>query len=359
MRIGIVTKWFASGQAVVSRYIRSALDELGHDTFVLAREGTGPRSGVDRVPDPIWDQPGVTETGESDVPLAVYQGWVADNSLDVVMADNLYQFEELAQVRAGGVKTIGRFVWEHFSEEHAAPARDAYDVIYSLHRGEQERYAGMGIQSPHVIWGCHPELLAVEPSRREDGTVTFLLPGSFMGRRKPLDEVLEAFSRTSDARLRLIVKGQTQKKEGKLARHAQRDPRIEILLEDQPTNQHLSFVAGADVCLAPTRWEGLGLPLYEAIAFGQPVITNDNAPMNEAVLDGVNGLLVGAEAGGTARSGIPSWNPDVDDLASAIERVADDGLRAELAAGARRLRDGERAWSRTVAGLGELLAAVA
>lgn len=360
MRIGIVTKWFASGQAVVSRYIRSALDELGHDTFVLAREGTGPRSGVtERPTDPIWDQPGVTETGQSDVPIEVYERWAADHELDVVMTDNLYQFDELARLRAGGVKTVGRFVWEHFGEQHAAPARAAFDVVYSLHHGEQKRYAGMGIESPYVPWGCHPDLLAVEPARRDDATVTLLLPGSFMGRRKPLAEVLEAFSRTSDERLRLIVKGQTQKKAGKLTRHAERDPRIEILLEDQPTDQHLSFVAGCDVCLAPTRWEGLGLPLYEAIAFGQPVITNDNAPMNEAVLDGVNGLLVGAEADGTARSGIPSWNPDVDDLASAIERVADDGLRAELAAGARRLREGERAWSRTVAGLGELLAGVA
>ena len=39
MRIGLVTKWFASGQAVVARQIRSALDGLGHETFVLAKQG--------------------------------------------------------------------------------------------------------------------------------------------------------------------------------------------------------------------------------------------------------------------------------------------------------------------------------
>ena len=46
MRIGIVTKWFASGQGVVSRQLRSALDELGHETFVLARPGGGPRAAL-------------------------------------------------------------------------------------------------------------------------------------------------------------------------------------------------------------------------------------------------------------------------------------------------------------------------
>ena len=131
MRVGIVTKWFASGQAVVSRYVRSALEELGHETFILAREGTGPRSGVDRVPDPIWDQPGVTETGESDVPIETYREWVSANSIDVVMTDNLYQFDEMAALRADGVKTVGRFVWEHFERGATSRApRQAFDVVY-------------------------------------------------------------------------------------------------------------------------------------------------------------------------------------------------------------------------------------
>ena len=49
----------------------------------------------------------------------------------------------------------------------------------------------MGIESPYVVWGCHPELLAVEPDQSDDGLVRLLVPGSFMGRRKPLDEMLE------------------------------------------------------------------------------------------------------------------------------------------------------------------------
>ncbi len=360
MRVGIVTKWFASGQAVVSRYVRAALEELGHETFVLAREGTGPRSGVaERTPDPVWDQPGVTETGLSEVPLAVYREWVERERIDVIHCDNLYAFGELAALRAEGMRTVGRFVWEHFSSEHVAGAKKAFDVVYSLHRAEQERYAGMGIESPYVTWGCHPELLAVEPDRREDGLVRLLVPGSFMGRRKPLDEMLDAFGRTNDERLRLVVKGQTARREGKLAKAASEDSRIEIMIEDQPTDEHLRFVAGCDVCLSPTRWEGLGLPLYEAIAFGQPAITNDNPPMNEAVADGVNGYLVSAAVEGTARSGITSWSPDAGELARAIGRIADDSARAELAAGARELREGERAWSRTVEGYSELLSMVA
>jgi glycosyltransferase involved in cell wall biosynthesis len=360
LRVGIVTKWFASGQAVVSRQVRSALEELGHETFVLTREGTGPRSGVtDRVSDPVWDQPGVTETGEADVPLATYREWVAANGIEVLLADNLYQFDEIAALRADGVKTVGRFVWEHFADEHVGGATEAFDVVYSLHRAERERYRALGIESPYVPWGCHPELLAVEPARFDDGFVRLLVPGSFMGKRKPLEEVLEGFASTRSERLRLIIKGQTSKKEGKLTKAARSDERIEILIEDQPTDEHLSFVAGCDVCLAPTRWEGLGLPLYEAIAFGQPAITNDEPPMNEPIVDGVNGLLVPSSQIGTARSGIPSWSPDPTALGAAMERMADDAEREQLAAGARELRSGERAWARTVEGYDGLLRALA
>ena len=43
-------------------------------------------------------------------------------------------------------------------------------------------------------------------------------------------------------------------------------------------------------------------------------------------------------------------------MAAAIDRLAeDDALRAELAAGAARLRDGDRAWEHTVRGFEALL----
>jgi 1,2-diacylglycerol 3-alpha-glucosyltransferase len=166
MRVGIVTKWFASGQAVVSRYIRSALDELGHETFVLAKQGRGPRARQARVADPVWDQPGVTTASQAEIPAAEYERWVAENALEVVLCDQNDQFAEIAALRRNGVRTIGRFVWEHFAPEHAEPAREAYDVIYSFTRAEQQRYRGFGIESPLLTWGCHPELLQVAEQAR-------------------------------------------------------------------------------------------------------------------------------------------------------------------------------------------------
>ena len=356
MRIGLVTKWFSSGQATVARYFRDAFAELGHETFVLARPGSGPRAGGSDVDDPVWEAPGVTHASQQEVPTEEYARWASGNGLDFAFFDNAYEFDEIRDgLRANGVTTVGRFVWEHFSDEDVAPAQDAFDVIYSMTSAEHERYAAMGIEAVRVHFGIHPELLALEP-RRDPDRITLVWPGSFMGRRKPIDEAIEALGRVGDPRLRLLLRGQVKRKEGKLAKAAERDPRIEILLEDLPTAEHLQSFANADVCLTPSRWEGLGLPLYEATAVGMPILTNDDPPMNEVVADGLNGLLFASHPDGTTRSGIDAKSPDVDDMARAIEAITDDELRAKLSAGALEVRD-RLAWSRTVEDLAALLEA--
>jgi glycosyltransferase involved in cell wall biosynthesis len=360
MRVGVVSKWFNRGQPVVGRQLRSALDELGHETFVLARpkKERGPRPGaLDR--DDVWDQPDVTESAAYEITEHEYIQWVEANGIEAILCDQNYQFAELAELRRRGVRTIGRFVWEHFTAEHVAGAREAFDVVYSFTRAEQARYRDMGLETPYIPWGCHPELIeageSVERAASPD-TVSFVFPGGFLGHRKPLEPVLEAFESTDDDRLRLVVKAQVERKHIRPAEEAAaRDPRIELRLGDRPTAEHLHELAGFDVCLAPARWEGLGLPLYEAIAFGQPAITNDAPPMNEPVHDGVNGVLVASRANGTARSGIAAVDPDVGELRRAIEELADDSRRAELAAGALRVRDSERRWSATVEGIGRML----
>ena len=356
MRVGLVSKWFASGQAVVTRQIRSALDGLGHETFVLAKPGKGPRASQERVADPVWDQPGVTQGSSADIPRDEYRAWASDNSLDVVLCDQNDQFDEIAALRADGVRTIGRFVWESFAPADAEPARAAYDTIYSLTRAEQARYRTLGIDSPLLTWGCHPELIEVAESvERDPELVRFVVPGSFMGKRKPFPEIVEAFTRARGDHLRLLIRGQVDRKAGKLEKAAGGDPRVVIELEDRPTDEHLRQFASCHVCLSPSRWEGLGLPLYEAVAFGMPSITNDSPPMNEVVLDGVNGICVDSVPWGQAGSGIPAFDPDFEQLTAAIQRLGDAAERERLAAGAVRLRENERSWERTVEGLEELL----
>ena len=358
MRIGIVSKWFDRGQPVVGRYLRTAFEDLGHETVVLARpkKERGPRPGaLDRKD--VWDQPGITEASAYDIPLDEYRAWVEAEGVAAVFCDQNYQFGELATLRREGVRTVGRFVWEHFTEDHVAGAREAFEIVYSFTHAEQQRYRGWGVDSPRIQWGLHPELLEIAESAtpRDDGITTLVYPGGFIGHRKPVKEVVEAFMRTLDPNSRLLITAQVDRKRLDAVKEmVAGDDRIELVLDDLPRLEHLRRVAECDVCVTPSRWEGLGLPLYEATAFGMPIVVNDNPPMNEVVTDGVNGLLVAGIQDGTAKSGIPAFSPDVTELARAFDRLTDPELRGQLAEGSRRKRE-ELSWSRTVDGFRDIL----
>jgi glycosyltransferase involved in cell wall biosynthesis len=312
----------------------------------------------------VWDQPGVTGASDYLIPSSEYADWSEANSLELVMFDQNYQFEEIERLRRAGVTTIGRFVWEHFSAEHVDAAVAALDAIYSMTACERKRYREIGIDSPRVRWGCHPDLIpgaeAKDAERTDSHTVPLMFPGGFMSKRKPLAEVIEAFRAADGEELRLILKAQVDRRLTTVRRLARggrigrRDRRIEIVSEDLPTDEYLRLFAASEAIVAPSRWEGLGLHLYEATALGIPIVTNDNPPMNEIVIDGRNGLLVPGHADGEARSGIAAFTPDVPALTEAIERLRDPGLRAELAAGARQRRV-ELSWEHTVADIGALI----
>ena len=206
---------------------------------------------------------------------------------------------------------------------------------------ERERYRGWGLETPRVPWGIHPELLAVPVSRRDDGLVRFVFPGGFLGHRKPAEPVIEAFSAARGDRLRLLVKAQVERSRLKgIHSMVDADERIEFRLADEPWGEHLAAIAANDVSISPSRWEGLGLPLYEAVAFGMPTITNDDPPMNEVISDGENGLLLIFRRTRTARprSGYPFRQaPDIPAMTDAlIERLAEPATLAELRAGTER-----------------------
>jgi glycosyltransferase involved in cell wall biosynthesis len=355
MRVGICAYWFNRGQGVVARQIRSAIDSLGHETFVLARPtraGNIRPAFVDH--SGVWDQPGVTDASQYRIPAAEMLAWGRQHELDVCLFDQNYEFDAIAGLRDAGIVTIGRFVWEQFSSEHVEPAKRALEVVYSLTAAEQERYAGMGIESPRVHWGIHPELLAYAPEIRADGGArTYFYPAGFLSKRKPVKQILKAFGKLDADDARLIVKGQVERELGLLEKGA-RDPRVEVVLEDLPTDEHLRLFAAADVCVAPSRWEGLGLHLFEAMALGLPVIANDNPPINEVILDGENGLLVKGRKRGRAKSGIPAYMPSVGGLAEAMREVRDPDRLAALREGVGAARE-RLAWTRTVSDYAALL----
>lgn len=91
-----------------------------------------------------------------------------------------------------------------------------------------------------------------------------------------------------------------------------------------PATQELvaRWMQAADLVIAPSRAEGLGLAAVEALACGVPVVACAVGGLVEVVKDGFNGVLVQPD--------------DPAELRGAIERLLrSDGLRSQLASRAR------------------------
>jgi glycosyltransferase involved in cell wall biosynthesis len=399
VRIGIVTYWFNRGQGTVGRHLRSALTQLGHDTFVLARPTTDTfikPSFVDNAD--VWQQPNIVQASSFSIPASEYRAWARTNRLDTVFCFQNYQFDEISELRDSGIRTVGTFMREDFGSQHVTAAREAFSDIYALTPSDSSRFAAFGLDSSYVPWGCHPEtVIDAEP---ESDQVLFMFPGGFLSARKPVLAVIDAFRRVSRPDVRLLVKVQAapgnverlrareltdpsalkrrvaQSRAGRAAvarvrgRHrgrrtwvhsgaelvesVQRDPRVRLELGDVAAREYVHTLASSDVCVTPARWEGLGLHLYEATAAGLPLIVNRLPPMNEIVEDGTNGIVVGGEVSGATGSGAEIHEVSISGLAAAFNQLADPEFRRGMREGAKKRR-AELDWDTTVQGLAALL----
>jgi glycosyltransferase involved in cell wall biosynthesis len=375
--IGIVCYWFNRGQATVGRHVRSIIDQLGYQTFVLARptKDRFVKPGYIDTQD-VWKQDGVQKATNFQISFNEYHHWVKKNKIGIVFFDQNYQFDEIEKLRKSGVITIGRFVWESFSPSHVESAKIAFDIIYSLTLCEKKRYHNFGIDSPLLRWGVFPDLIKFKDKPKKIHT-TFFYPGGYLSPRKPTGALIEAFSLVKNPDIRLIIKTQThlhpkdliipRKREDTRKKFIRNDdpillkryellddPRIIIIDDDLSTEEYLSLFSSCDVCIAPSRWEGLGLHLYEAIGFGLPIITNNIPPMNEIVRDRENGYLVESINIGRTKSGIDAFEPDILDLSRGLLFFSDPDRIKRCQCNMRKYRK-QYAWDYTVNDYQELL----
>ncbi len=144
--------------------------------------------------------------------------------------------------------------------------------------------------------------------------------------RKNLPGLIEAYARLdSAARPALVLAGSgvpwnpegTDSLNEALERLPSGVRRSIVLTGYIPEKEKVAMLSGAEALVYPSRYEGFGLPVLEAMACGTPVVTSNRSALPEVAADAA--LLVDPD--------------DPADIADAIERVlTEDRLRADLSA---------------------------
>ena len=286
MNIGIVTTWFERGAAYVSKAYREALVSR-HNVYVFARGGDGDGRG-----NPNWDAeyvtwgPYVPDGGRTGVAWRLFRRWVRARRLDMILFNEQHSWTPVVRARRKLRVPIGAYV--DYYTRRTAPFFHLYDFLLC----NTKRHHSVFQNHPnaiHIPWGtdCRKLRASCEPVR--PGEVVFFHSAGMSPGRKGTALVLEAFRKlTGPCRLLLHL-------QAPLSKHPEveglcgEDSRIEVVNETVPFP---GLYHRGDVYVYPTRLEGIGLTVPEALASGLPVIATKAPPMTEFVRDGETGILV-------------------------------------------------------------------
>lgn len=280
MRIGIVTTWFARGAAYVSRQYESALQSAGHAVFIYARGGERSSRG-----DSEWDKPNVTYAAPAliDTPSAVdiadFRKWITNHHLDLVLFNEQPWWQPVAECIRLGVRTAC-YVVEYTEKE--IPLFGAYDILI-CHTKQHYRTFESHPGAVYVAWGTDVDYFRPNCRTPLPDHTSFIHAAGSNPNRKGTDVVVEATAKLWYSGVRnfnVLIRSQIPiwKHIPPIARELIYE---EVLSYEEGTFDRREVYTKGDVLLYPSRFDGLGLSICEALACGLPVITTDVAPINE------------------------------------------------------------------------------
>jgi glycosyltransferase involved in cell wall biosynthesis len=203
----------------------------------------------------------------------------------------------------------------------------AADALMPISQHEADCVRRAGLTQPQTVVPQWLDFAAIQSTPRHvpDLPHPAILFIGQLSPRKGYDLLLRAMPKVLErypTATMLLVSGLNQEDRAKLDQMA-RDlgiaERIQVLgrVEDA---ELVNLYRAADLYVTPTRYEGFGLTLLEAMTAGCPLISTDIPVVNETVQHGVNGWLT-------------RYN-DPDDLARGmLTLLGDEALRQRLIAG--------------------------
>lgn len=281
VKIGIVTTWFERGAAYVSRQYRDLL-RAEHEVVIYARGGEASGRG-----DPHWDGDDVTwgrsvpTHGNTAFHLGHFRRWLRRERPDLVLFNEQQWWAPVLLCRDLGIRTAA---YVDYYTEATVPLFANYDLLL-CHTRRHHSVFDWHPGCVYMPWGTRTDrFLPASEEPVHAGCVTFFHNAGLNPQRKGTEFLLEAFLRLERS-ARLVIHSQRPLDERLFdwtsrIRELEASARLELRVGDVPPPglYHLG-----DVYVYPTRLEGLGLTVAEAISCGLPAIVPDCPPMSELV----------------------------------------------------------------------------
>lgn len=279
--VGLVSIWHARGVSYVAQQLARALDGHGFCAHVLARWESEHFRNRGSVYHPRVINGGEDPSAEDTVAWATERGLRAVIFVEVHPND----WKRVDALREAGVTVLA---YEHL-DILRLDSLDRYRCLDGFVANGFHTWQSLKAEFPDrpcllVPWGVDADFVR-SSTRRVEPTpdVQFLHIAGWGGieGRKNTDLLIRCFDRAAPKRSRLRVHTQVPMRTygRRTAKLARKNPRITVV---EGTIDDISVAyRGADMLLWPSKREGLGLPILEALASGIPVLISDGYMMKE------------------------------------------------------------------------------
>lgn len=284
MKIGIVTTWFERGAAYVSKQFEQQLLK-NNDVFIFAR-------GEDyAIGDPKWDKSNVYWSKKRYSPISYFinekefKSWLTNNKIELVIFNEQRYWSPILWCAELGVKTVAYV--DYYTKE-TIKFYGAYDKVICNTKKHYQAMAPV-VDSEYLPWGTDVDLFSkVVPGLVNRDFVTFFLSAGMNPHRKGADILIKSFY---DIYTKI---------DSKLVIHSQKClksffPELEMIIDELVAARRLEVITQTvsapglyhlgDIYVYPSRLDGLGLTVAEAISSGLGILVTNDGPMNEFTSD--------------------------------------------------------------------------
>jgi len=262
-----------------------------HEVFIYAR---GSHAG--REP---WDIGHVTE-GDLDsnkVHWPHFQKWLVENEISVcIFVEQRESKDVIDMTEKMGVKTIGfvDYYTKDAGEWDAPSSFNRYSIIL-CHTKHHLEVLGDNPKTRFIQWGADTDYFVPNP-QPDFSKPRFLLNAGFIGKngRKGVKEAIDAFRRYVYGKYDATLYIHAQRAYGGFKK-ATGCPGIEIDIDENDSDELSEIYHQGNVFLYPSKHDGLGLSMAEALSSGLPCIATNGPPINEFVRTGHDGFLINVD----------------------------------------------------------------
>jgi 1,2-diacylglycerol 3-alpha-glucosyltransferase len=295
MPVGIVTQWNEAGAGYVAHaYVRAlGSAERIHIYHRGKISNNGARLDKDTTSslNIIYHRAASSRANKlSDIDLEDLKKWIDTNNISIILFNEQHFWGPVLFCKSLGLR-LGAYV--DYYLPNTVPFFQVYDFLIC----NTKRHYSVFSWHPHcfyIPWGTNLNLFKPQTLDRVDAKkIVFFHSSGLSPYRKGTDLVLHAFETMPYETCRLVIHSQ-------LPEHKY-PSKIRKTIKKLKTNGNLDFIEGTvpapglyckgDVYVYPSRLDGIGLTVPEAMACGLPVITTDEPPMNELVQPGCGDLV--------------------------------------------------------------------